>query len=146
MESRTCRDVHIDVSMRHTVHAPQDRHGVKHDMLQVDGEVQQQDREGDCQHGWNRADRMEQTPIPLLGITAMPTAVSGSAMRMRRVLSATRVTFVGHRQRRTTDRARRGISASPPARSRKAVRNTASLMAGSYLTTSTGQSIRGTFA
>jgi hypothetical protein len=66
MESRTCRDVHIDVSMMHTVHAPQDRHGVKHDMLQVDGEVQQQDRDGDRQPGWNRADRMEQPPTPLL--------------------------------------------------------------------------------
>src|SRR5437773_5020007 len=74
-------------------------------------------------------------------MTAVPTAVRGRSARVTRVLRATRVKLVSHRHGRTTDRARRGTSVSPPASRMRVATNTTSLMPGSYITTSTGSSV-----
>lgn len=66
MKARTRGDVYIEVGMMHAVQAPQKRHSVKDHMLQVDGEVQQEDSDGDRQRGGERPDGMEQSPTPLL--------------------------------------------------------------------------------
>ncbi len=52
--------------MMHAVQAPQKRHSVKDHVLQIDGEVQQEDSDGDRQHGGEPSDSMEQSPGPLL--------------------------------------------------------------------------------
>jgi hypothetical protein len=66
MEPRTRGDIHIDVGMVHTMQAPEDRHRVKQHVLQVDGEIQQKDRDSDRQERWQRPYSMEQSPTPLL--------------------------------------------------------------------------------
>jgi len=66
MKARTRGDVYIEVGMMHAVQAPQKRHSVKDHMLQIDGEVQQEDSDGDRQRGGERPDGMEQSPASLL--------------------------------------------------------------------------------
>ncbi len=66
MKPRTRGDVYIDVGVVHTMQAPEDRHRVKQHMLQVDGEIQQEDGDADRQEGWKRPDSIEEPPASLL--------------------------------------------------------------------------------
>ena len=66
MKPRTRGDVYIDVGVVHTMQAPENRHRVKQHMLQVDGEIQQEDGDADRQEGRKRPNSMEHSPAPLL--------------------------------------------------------------------------------
>ena len=46
MKARPGGHVEIEVGVVHAVQAPQGRHGMKHDVLKIDGEIKQRDPGG----------------------------------------------------------------------------------------------------
>ena len=45
MEPGPSGHIEIEVGMMHAVQAPQRRHGMEHDVLQIDGKIQRDDRD-----------------------------------------------------------------------------------------------------
>jgi len=63
METGAGGDVEIEIGVVHAMQAPQNRHGVEHDVLKVDREIEHEDGDNDRRPGrqtkpWNEADAM----------------------------------------------------------------------------------------
>ena len=61
-----CCDVEIQIGVVHAVQPPEGGHGVEHDVLEVDGEVEDQHRQQDRQP-IRRRQTIQQPPAPLFG-------------------------------------------------------------------------------
>ena len=66
MEAESGRDIKRQVRVMHSVRPPQRGHGVKEDMLQIDGEVEQDDGGYDCDPRRQR-DQMKEAPSAGVG-------------------------------------------------------------------------------
>ena len=53
MKAHTRRDIEVVVGVMNLVQPPQDGDGVEYAVLQVDGEVEQQDGDGDLDQSWS---------------------------------------------------------------------------------------------
>ena len=66
MEPGPGGDVEIEIGMMHAMQPPQRRHGVEHDMLQIDDEIEDDDRDRDLQPERQR-DQVEDPPAAIRG-------------------------------------------------------------------------------
>ena len=110
MEPRTRRHVEVKIGVVHAVQPPKRRHRVEHHMLQIDREIEHQDRDGDPGPQPGSTTLLSRPHPRCSPSTATPTAATGMVRRSTMVLRATRPRLLGQRTQREIARPRRGAT------------------------------------
>ena len=66
MKADAGRNIEFEVGMVHAVQAPKGRHGVEQDVLEIDGQIEQDDADRDGYPSWN-IEGVEQSPASGFG-------------------------------------------------------------------------------